>query len=140
MRTLPTLSAVLLSLTLIFYTAISNADDGESSRKWIGKGYDINGGWNISEQDGKQILTFDEDFSTRKGPDLKIYLSRESIQKVKGRSVTKSSVLISPLKSEKGAQQYELPSDLNLDDFSSVLIHCEAYAHLWGGGSLKDGE
>ncbi len=140
MRTLSALSKLFFcTMLLLTYGQIANSDDNAGpDHKWVEKGYRIDGGWNIVEKDGKNVLTFSEDFSTKKGPDLKVYLSKESIQKIKGRNVTKTSILISALKSEKGAQEYQLPDDLNLDDFSSVLIHCEAYSHLWGGGALKN--
>ena len=138
------LGGILFSLFSFIYSPTTSANDNEvanaseTSRKWVGKGYSIDGGWNITEENGKKILRFDQNFSTHQGPDLKVYLSRESLQNVKGRTVSQSSILISPLKSPKGAQEYELPASLNLDEFSSVLIHCETYAHLWGGGSLKN--
>ena len=107
-----------------------------SGGKWVEKGYAIKGGWKIVNRDESRFIVFDDKFKTKKGPDLKVYLSRKSIEDVQGKSVAQSSIKISPLQSNKGAQEYEIPNDVNLDDYSSLLIHCEAYSHLWGGGAL----
>ena len=116
---------------------LSFADDHEiAGGTWTTKGYAINGGWKIVAREDKKIIVFDERFKTRKGPDLKVYLSRIAITEIKGEHVVQSSVEIGPLTSRKGAQEYEIPEHVNVSDFASLLIHCQAYAHLWGGAAL----
>ncbi len=105
--------------------------------EWVEKQYGIKGSWEVIERDGKTIIAFDEKFKTKNGPDLKIFLSNLTMDKINGQNVVSSSVLVSPLKSNKGAQEYVLPASVSLDDFSSVVIHCEKFSVLWGGGSLK---
>jgi len=134
-RLVKTLITIFLAMVLI---NLSFAGESEiTSGTWTEKGYAINGGWKIVNRDNKKFIVFDEDFKTKKGPDLKVYLSRKSIKDVKGGNVVQSSVEISPLISHKGAQEYEIPDNVNLNDFASVLIHCKAYAHLWGGAALE---
>ena len=131
------LSQILISILFAFQTFGTLADESVgTSGEWVKKGYEIRGAWSIAKNGEKTVLSFNDEFKTKSGPDLKVYLSTKSIDQIKGRDVVKSSVLVSPLKSAKGAQQYELPADVDIDDFSSVLIHCEAYAHLWGGADL----
>lgn len=103
---------------------------------WIKKSYRIAGEWEIVSRDNTRFIVFNEDFKTKKGPDLKIYLSRMPISDIEDGDVEPSSIKISALKSHKGHQEYALPADINLDEYRSMLIHCEAYTHLWGGASL----
>ncbi len=129
-------AAVLVMMSFAHSTAMA-ADETLKSGGWTGLGYDINGGWSIVSRDDKRFIVFNEKFDTRSGPDLKVYLSSKSVNSVKGRTVVKSSIEISPLKSSSGAQEYEIPADVKLEDYKSLLIHCEAYSHLWGGSNLK---
>ena len=134
-------TSIVLFLALFWTTLLINlsfADESEiASGTWTTKGYAINGGWKIVARDDKKIIIFDEHFKTKKGPDLKVYLSRKSIKDIGGGDVIQSSVKIGRLNSHKGAQEYEIPNNVNLNDFASLLIHCEAYAHLWGGAALR---
>ncbi len=103
---------------------------------WVKKSYRIAGEWEIISRDDARFIVFNEDFKTKKGPDLKVYLSRMPISDIEDNDVVHSSIKISALKSNKGHQEYPIPADIILDEYSSMLIHCEAYAHLWGGASL----
>lgn len=103
---------------------------------FVKKKYNIRGDWQILQQNGQTILRLSNDFKTKKGPDLKIFLSPQSVASVNGNTATQGSVLISELSSNRGTQDYVIPSNVNLADFQSVLIHCEAFSVLWGGGSL----
>ena len=104
--------------------------------EWTNKGYDIHGKWRIVKANAALTLYFDEDFKTRRGPDLKVFLSPYSLAAVTGKTVTPVAVEIGPLKSPRGAQQYEIPADIELREFRSLLIHCERFSHLWGGAEL----
>jgi hypothetical protein len=106
------------------------------SGDFVKKKYNIKGDWQILQQNGQTILRLSDDFKTKKGPDLKIFLSPQSIADVTGQTATQGSVLVSALTSNKGTQDYIIPSHVNLADFQSVLIHCEAFSVLWGGGEL----
>ena len=129
---------IIASMLLSIPIGVTHAGDPEiASGGWVEKGYAINGGWSIVERDNKRFIVFDDKFKTRKGPDLKVYLSRLPIDTIRDSEVDESSLKISPLKSNKGKQEYEIPGDVNLDEYASLLVHCEAYSHLWGGGSLE---
>ncbi len=96
----------------------------------------ISGGWSI-EKDGEyryEILA--DDFKSKNGPDLKIFLSPISLSEVTGKTATKGSVMVAELKTTKGAQKYSIPDDIDLSKYKSLLIHCEKYSILWGGGAL----
>ena len=131
------LKALALSILMVFSFNLYAQSETLQSGGWTKKKYSIKGSWEMVKRDGKTFLVFGEDFKTKNGPDLKIFLSKKTIKEVNGKSVVGSSVKISELKSSKGAQEYEIPENINLDDYASVLIHCEAYSVLWGGTSIK---
>lgn len=107
------------------------------SGNWVNKQYKINGGWEIDSNGDRTIIRFTGDFSTKKGPDLKIFLSKNSINDVTGKTATDNAIKIAALKTNKGAQEYLLPEGIKLDEFQSLLIHCEQYSVLWGGTDFK---
>ncbi len=135
------MSKIIKFLALVYFvsgTSTLFAVDREiSSGLWTQKGYSIMGEWKVIERDNKTIIVFGDDFKTRKGPDLKVYLSTRSIGSLDDRSVESTSIIIGPLKSSKGPQEYQLPEEINLNEFASLVIHCEAYSHLWGGADLN---
>lgn len=102
------------------------------------KRYSIKGDWEIVKVNGKDAIRFSDNFKTKSGPDLKIFLSKSSVDTLSGKTVQNNAVKISVLKSNKGGQTYELPEGVSLDDYKSVLIHCEAYSVLWGGFDIPE--
>lgn len=138
------LPTFLLSISLLLIPTPSTAAETIASGSWTNKSYDIHGAWKIvardgasdSQSDNQYFIVFDDDFKTRKGPDLKVYLSEHSFAAVTDDTVTSGSIEIAALKSARGAQEYAIPTHLNLADFRSLLIHCKKYAHLWGGAEI----
>jgi len=114
-------------------TASAPAYTGQSFTK---KKYNIKGQWSVVQENGKTIIRLSDDFKTKNGPDLKIFLSPQSIGDVTGQTALDGAITLGRLKSNKGTQDYVVPNGVSLANFSSVLIHCEAFSVLWGGGSL----
>ena len=98
--------------------------------------FSINGDWAIVNENGQRILRFSDDFKTKNGPDLKLFLSPKSVGDVTGKTATQGAVKLSVLRSNKGSQDYVIPADIDLSQYGSILIHCEAYSKLWGGANL----
>ena len=90
----------------------------------------------MTERDGKTFITFSDKFKTKGGPDLKVLLSPNSEKDVSGKNAIEGAVRLGELTKSKGAQEYEIPANVDLAQYSTVLIHCEAYSILWGGGAL----
>ncbi|ASJ70883.1 DM13 domain-containing protein [Granulosicoccus antarcticus] len=103
---------------------------------FVSKKYDIKGGWQIVEENGKTLIRFDKSFKTKGGPDLKVFLSPLSIADVSGKTATDNSIQLGKLQSITGSQDYILPDGLSLEDYNSILVHCEQYSVLWGGSDL----
>ena len=98
--------------------------------------FNIKGDWQIVKEKGQTIFRVSDNFKTKNGPDLKLFLSRESVRDVTGATATHKAVRLGALKSNKGTQDYIIPANIDLSQFGSILIHCEAYSKLWGGANL----
>ena len=107
-----------------------------TSGDFVRKSKRLKGAWNVEQRDGKTFIVFSDDFRAANGPDLKIFLSPKSIADATGKNAVDGSINIGELKKTKGTQEYEVPAGINLADYGSVLVHCEAYSVLWGGGDL----
>ncbi|MEL7451856.1 MAG: DM13 domain-containing protein [Pseudomonadota bacterium] len=103
---------------------------------FVRKSKKLQGSWEVVERDGQTFIRFDDNFRAARGPDLKVFLSPTSIADVTGDTAINGSVLLGELTSTKGGQEYLVPAGVSVSDFESVLVHCEAYAVLWGGGAL----
>lgn len=98
--------------------------------------FNIKGDWEIVKENGQTIFRVSEDFKTKNGPDLKLFLSPNSVDTATGATATQNAVRLGALKSNKGGQDYIIPANIDLSQFNSILIHCEAFSKLWGGANL----
>jgi len=78
--------------------------------------------------DGNEVLRL-EDFKSTNGPDLYVYLSVDK----------KASDFISlgKLKANQGNQNYQIPSEVDLDEYSQVLIWCKTFGVLFGSAEIS---
>ncbi len=106
------------------------------SGDFVKKQKSIKGSWEVIQRGDQTIIKFGDDFRAKNGPDLKVFLSPQTVSDVSGKTATNGAVLLGELTSTKGGQEYVLPADVDINDFKSVLVHCEAYSVLWGGGTL----
>ncbi len=104
--------------------------------QFVQKSKRLKGSYEVVQENGQTIIRFADDFKTVNGPDLKVFLSPNTIENTTGRNATDGAVLLGFVKSKKGTQDYVLPAGVTLADFNSVLIHCEAFSVLWGGGNI----
>ncbi|MCM5663855.1 DM13 domain-containing protein [Galbibacter mesophilus] len=108
-----------------------NAQEGNS---WTGKTYNITGSWKITNE-GSFLIG--NDFSTSAGPDLKLYLVSGNLDTIGNRDkVGNDWVYLGELRSNKGAQAYQIPEEINIEEYQSIIVHCTAYAVVWGGINL----
>ncbi len=128
-----TLSAVTVTPSVAQTPAAASS---AQTNAFFKKKYKMKGSWALIERNGKTIVKFSDDFKTKNGPDLKVFLSPKTANQVTGKNALEGSIKLGVLKSNKGGQEYEIPAGTNLSQFSTVLVHCEAYSILWGGGSL----
>ena len=102
----------------------------------VNKTKKLKGSYDVVQRDGRTFIVFSDDFRAANGPDLKIFLSPKDVSDATGRNATDGAINIGVLKSTRGVQEYEVPAGVDLADFGSVLVHCEAYSVLWGGSDL----
>ena len=76
------------------------------------------------------VLTFDSDFQTQYGPGLYVYLSPNA-NNVNG------GVDLGKIKSTSGEQSYNIPSNVNPDDFDHVIIFCQPFRVPFGSANLQ---
>jgi len=133
------LPAAFLALVVGFFmlaTVPSVEADVVDSGAWTKKQYKIKGDWELDVSGEQTIIRFNNKFKTKNGPDLKVFLSKKEVKDVTGRNATEDAVMVAVLKSNKGAQEYVLPANIDINDYESLLIHCEAYSVLWGGANF----
>lgn len=100
------------------------AGDGIHNAEGIAKVLAVNDG-----QTEHRILRL-ENFKSTNGPDLYVYLSKDS------RGISDGYIELGRLKGNIGNQNYRIPHDVNLDEYSHVLIWCKQFSVLFGYADL----
>jgi hypothetical protein len=80
----------------------------------------------IELEDGTRILRF-EDLDVLNGPDLRVILSPSALVEDDGAYDDGAFLDLGPLKGNKGNQNYEIPPEIDLDDFATVAIWCRRF-------------
>ena len=89
----------------------------------------------IEEKDGKQYVVLGDDFSTPDGPNLVLYLTKNTGKST--RDDIRAGIELLALKSTKGMQVYEIPAGTDLSQYNSITIHCKAFNVPWSFAPLK---
>jgi hypothetical protein len=103
----------------------------------------VSGGFSISEQGGKTVLTLSGDFKTNDmAPDLWVAFSPSATPLAMSKAPAfplkpGSYTLLSKLKSSKGAQSYVIPASIDLKAQRSVLIWCQKFNATMAWAPLK---
>lgn len=112
--------------------------NAQSGHNWMGKQYTIEGSWQIETVNGDLQLKFGDDFKTLRGPDVKVYLSPKDINDIGNREpVDKEGVYLGLIESFMGEQVFIIPTGINLKDYKSIVLHCQAYSVVWGGTNYR---
>lgn len=99
-------------------------------------GHHVDGKATIYRLEGEQPLLRLEDFSATNGPDLFVVLSSSANPDQDG--VKKNTYLqLEALKGNIGNQNYELPSDVDLSQYKSVVIWCRTFNVVFGYAPLQ---
>jgi hypothetical protein len=85
--------------------------------------------------DGKRTLRLTS-FETSNGPDVRVYLTGDDVEK--GNDALKSAGFIDlgSMKGNKGDQNYDVPADINLNNFKNVTIWCARFGVNFGQAAL----
>jgi hypothetical protein len=99
-------------------------------------GHDVDGKATIYRfEDGKPLLRL-EDFSATNGPDLFVVLSSSANPDQDGLK-SGAYVQLEALKGNLGNQNYELPADVDLSQYKSVVIWCRTFNVVFGYATLQ---
>lgn len=92
------------------------------------------GSASIYEADGGRVLRF-EDFRATNGPDLYVVLSRAEAPRSHA-ELGEDFVNLGRLKGNVGSQNYDLPTDLDLSGYNSVVIYCLQFQVVFSTATL----
>lgn len=81
--------------------------------------------------DGKRVLRF-EDFTVTNGPALSVYLVRDA-----DGNVDSGYLDLGKLKGNKGNQNYDIPADIDLSAYKSVVIWCVPFKVTFATAALQ---
>jgi len=85
--------------------------------------------------DGKAVLRFAEDFHTVNGPALEVILT-ESAEPARQEIV--EGYKLADLKALEGTQEYQIPSDIELDSYRTVAIYGRDLDAVWATAELPE--
>ncbi len=76
------------------------------------------------------------DFQVTNGPDLEVWLvAKQNIQS-SGDVTASKYVSLGQLKGNIGDQNYEIPANVDIDDYESIVIWCEQFGVLFSAADL----
>lgn len=84
--------------------------------------------------DGSRVLRF-ENFRSTNGPDLHVYLSKETPTSTFG-SLGADAIDLGALKGNVGSQNYEIPADIDLAEYQSIVIYCVPFSVVFSSAAL----
>ena len=84
--------------------------------------------------DGSRIVRL-EGLDTDNGPDLYLYLSTSPADGAEG-TFDDDIANLGRLRGNQGDQNYDLPADVDLDRFASVVIWCDRFDSAFGAADL----
>ncbi len=101
--------------------------------------YTVSGSFEIVEEPGRVLIELDEDFSARGVPDLVLYLSNSSTSNAGATVIAEVSSLRGsdfPKFNTSGAQTLVVPSGVNVENYSTVLLYCRRFGVRVGFGTI----
>lgn len=103
------------------------------------EGQTVHGSYRIKDHNGGLRLMLDDAFKSDSGPDLHVVLSPVAPGEATGANAMAEgkAFVVGKLGSLAGAQTYDLPTDMDLSAYRSVLIQCIKYSHLYAAAPLE---
>ncbi|MGS2718847.1 DM13 domain-containing protein [Eionea flava] len=95
------------------------------------------GSWQIVEEEGQHFIVLGDDFSAKEGPDVKVFLSPKPANEIEGSNATDGSLYVTQITRFKGQYRIAIPKTATLDEYQSLVFHCEEFSKLWGTSALR---
>jgi len=92
--------------------------------------YDVEGTFRIEKEDGVTRLILNDNFETDSLPDLVVYLSNST-------STNTGAVVISDEIQRRGGQTFTISDNINVDNYSNVLLFCRRFNQRVGFGVIN---
>jgi hypothetical protein len=99
------------------------------SGDFVNVNYMTSGSATLESKEGENFVVFSEDFSTPNGPDLVVYLGKNTAPTTRGD--ISAGIELAELKSTNGKQVYTIPQGVDITEYNSVNIHCRAFNVPW---------
>ncbi len=90
------------------------------------------------QRDGNFVLRLDS-FKVTNGPDLYVYLSGHPAPTDAAQLHQGGAMEVARLKGNIGSQNYELPADVDISQFRSVVIYCKQFSVIFSTAELSAG-
>ncbi len=95
------------------------------------------GTFEVQETNGIFTLVIQSNFHVSEGPDLFFAFNPLLSSQVTGSNAKTSALKVDPgLKSLVGGQTYTLPNNFDLSKYSSLIVHCWKYDHLYATSAI----
>ncbi|MFT5520352.1 MAG: hypothetical protein ACI9IA_000944 [Enterobacterales bacterium] len=96
----------------------------------------VEGDWKIVTSAEKQFIDLADNFKAKKGPDVKIYLSPKSPSDITGENAAEGSIFIKLISDFEGKARIDIPANIDISQYKSLVFYCEEYSKLWGSSAL----
>ena len=87
------------------------------------------------QPDGSHVIRF-EDLEVSNGPDLLVILSQAPLVNDRAAYSAAEYLSLGDLKGNKGNQNYEVPTEINLGDYQTVAIWCRRFNYTFNAAEL----
>lgn len=90
----------------------------------------------LNDGSAQRFLRFEDDFVSDNGPDLNVYLSAGVTANGDAGQFDDDFIDLGDLSGNIGAQNYEIPADVDLDRYNTVIIWCVRFGVAFGAADL----
>jgi len=94
-------------------------------------GHPASGTVRVIDAEGKKYIRY-ENYQTINGPDIYVYLSKDL--------AAKDFVSLGRVKGTEGNINYEIPPDINIDEYPYILTWCKAFGVLFNYAKIQGAE
>lgn len=90
----------------------------------------------LNDGSTQRFLRFEDDFTSDNGPDLNVYLTAGVTADGDAGQFDDDFVDLGDLKGNIGSQNYEIPVDVDLDRYNTIVIWCVRFGVAFGAADL----
>lgn len=122
---------VIFSAVLLLTALFLNAQECVRAGALVQTDVNVKGTASLIHRGDSLIVSLSSNFNSDAGPDLDVYLSDEP-------NPVATGIRLEALQSLSGSQMYDVPSNIKIEDFNYISIHCTQYNHLYASAELGE--